>query len=165
MPYKYSYSQVYKIFEQNGCLLLSTEYINCSSPLEYICCCCGNRAITILERFLAGKRCQNCKKIRLIGNKRSFKHGKSYNKSFNCWRNIKDRCNNPKNHAYKYYGGRGIKCLITLEEVEFLWQRDNANLMNKPSIDRINNDGDYTFENCRFIELKENVKKGSKSIK
>lgn len=70
---------------------------------------------------------------------------------------IKQRCNNPKNDSYKNYGGRGIKCLITEEEVKELWFRDKASEMKKPSIDRIDNDGDYTFDNCRFIEMSENT--------
>jgi len=84
------------------------------------------------------------------------------------WKNtlhyIKQRCNNPNNNRYYCYGGRGIKCLITEEELKKLWYRDKAFEMNKPSIDRINNDGDYTFENCRFIELSENIRKMAKKV-
>lgn len=69
---------------------------------------------------------------------------------------IKQRCNNPKNCNYKEYGQRGIKCLITEEELKFLWFRDKAYSMKQPSIDRIDNDGDYELSNCRFIELKIN---------
>jgi hypothetical protein len=66
--------------------------------------------------------------------------------------NIKQRCNNKKFPKYKYYGGRGIKCLITSQELKELWFRDKAHEMKKPSIDRIDNDGNYCIENCRFIE-------------
>lgn len=69
---------------------------------------------------------------------------------------IKQRCNNPKNHSYKYYGGRGIKCLITAEEIRFLMKRDGYWKIRKPSIDRINNNENYTLENCRFIEQSKN---------
>ena len=77
------------------------------------------------------------------------------------WKNtlyhVIDRCNNPKNIRYNCYGGRGIKCEITVEEIKELWFRDKAYLMEKPSIDRKDNDGDYTFKNCRFIELNKNI--------
>ncbi len=69
------------------------------------------------------------------------------------------RCNNPKVSNYKYYGGRGIKCLMTEEDFKFLWFRDKAYVMKLPSIDRKDNDGHYMLENCRFIELIENLKK------
>ena len=72
---------------------------------------------------------------------------------------IKQRCNNPKSKQYNDYGGRGIKCLITEEELKFLWFRDKAYLLKIPSIDRINNDSNYCLENCKFIELKENSAK------
>lgn len=75
---------------------------------------------------------------------------------------IQDRCNNPNINNYHRYGGRGIKCLITLEELKELWFRDKAFEMEQPSIDRINNDGDYTDDNCRFIEWKINKTKDKK---
>jgi hypothetical protein len=73
---------------------------------------------------------------------------------------IKRRCNNPKTKGYYRYGGRGIKCLITEEELKFLWFRDKAYLMKKPSIDRIDNDGNYCLNNCRYIERVINAKRG-----
>jgi len=92
----------------------------------------------------------------------------TYNKAFP-WKKIftaiKQRCNNPKNPAYKDYGKRGIKCLITEQEIKELWFRDKAAEMKCATIDRINNDGNYTFDNCQFIEKIENTKKAKiKSI-
>lgn len=69
---------------------------------------------------------------------------------------IKQRCYNPKASSYKNYGGRGIKCNITAEELKQLWYRDKAYEMDRPSIDRIDNDGHYDYGNCRYIELSEN---------
>ncbi len=75
----------------------------------------------------------------------------------------RQRCNNPNNTGYKDYGLRGIECLLTTEEIKFLWFRDKAWLLNKPSIDRENNNGHYTLENCQFIEMIDNVKKQDRS--
>lgn len=75
---------------------------------------------------------------------------------------IRRRCNNPNNKDYPRYGGRGIECKITSEELKKLWFRNKAYLLNKPSIDRKDNDDHYTFDNCRYIEMLENAKKGNK---
>jgi hypothetical protein len=75
------------------------------------------------------------------------------------FRMILFRCNNIKSLDYKYYGGRGIKCLITEDEIKELWFRDKAYKMKQPSIDRIDNDRSYTFENCQFLENSENAVK------
>lgn len=61
------------------------------------------------------------------------------------------RCRNPRDIGYRNYGGRGIKCLLTMPEIKALWERDGADKLEVPSIDRINNDGHYEFANCRFI--------------
>jgi len=74
---------------------------------------------------------------------------------------IKYRCENLKDVSHKCYAGKGIKCLISAEELKSLWFRDRAYLMNKPSIDRIDNNGNYIFNNCKYIELSENIKKGN----
>jgi hypothetical protein len=77
---------------------------------------------------------------------------------------IKQRCNNPKNKEFKDYGGRGIKCFITSEELKTLWIRDNAHLLKHPSINRKNNNGNYTFENCEFIEIGLNSSERNKRV-
>ena len=59
-----------------------------------------------------------------------------------------------------YYGKR--KFLMTLSDFKYLWFRDKAYDMSWASIDRINNSGDYTLKNCRFIEFSENSRKGCK---
>ena len=73
-----------------------------------------------------------------------------------CWDNMKSRCGNPKDKKYKYYGGKGIKIKMTRIDLSFLWERDGANKMKQPSIDRMDSMGDYELKNCRFIEMQEN---------
>lgn len=75
---------------------------------------------------------------------------------YNKLKSIKSRCRNPGCHKYEYYGGRGIQCLLSLDDLEFLWHRDNAVALKEPSIDRIDNNGHYERANCRFIEMREN---------
>lgn len=91
-----------------------------------------------------------------------IRYAKKYDK-LNPWlkhhNHAEQRCNNPNSKKYEYYGGRGIKCLMPTKDFKYLWFRDKAYLLKRPSIDRIDNDGNYTLENCRFIELSENIKK------
>lgn len=67
------------------------------------------------------------------------------------------RCVDPKHREYKGYGGRGIKFMLTMEDAKRLFERDNARSLKKPSLDRIDPDGHYSFENCRFIEFLDNI--------
>jgi hypothetical protein len=55
--------------------------------------------------------------------------------------------------------GRSME--LTIEEIKTLWFRDNASQLTRPSLDRIDNDKGYSFDNCRFIELLENIRLGS----
>ncbi len=73
------------------------------------------------------------------------------------YHNVWGRCNDPRTNRYERYGGRGIKCLLTVQELELLWERDKADELKIPSIDRIDNNGNYTFDNCKFIEFRQNI--------
>jgi len=73
------------------------------------------------------------------------------------------RCQNKRDGKYKNYGGRGIRMLLTRDECKRLWVRDGAKDMKRPSIDRVDNDGNYTMANCRFIELAENTRRANEA--
>ena len=66
------------------------------------------------------------------------------------------RCLRKNHHGYKYYGGRGIQFKLTVAQIKKMWPRDRARALRWASIDRIDNDGDYEYSNCRFIEIGEN---------
>ena len=70
-----------------------------------------------------------------------------------------ERCNYSKHKSFHRYGGRGIKFLMTVADFKFLWFRDKAHLMKCPSIDRIDNNDNYTLNNCHFIEKIDNSRK------
>lgn len=74
------------------------------------------------------------------------------------WYSSRRRCADKNCKDYKDYGARNIKCLLLKEEIKELWFRDKAYLMKKPTVDRIDNDGNYCIENCRFLEMSENVR-------
>lgn len=83
-------------------------------------------------------------------------HGETGTRLHNIWIGIKTRCYNPNHHNYKDYGGRGIKMCDTWKN-DYLsfakWSRENGYLEDL-SIDRINVDGDYSPENCRWTDRK-----------
>lgn len=76
---------------------------------------------------------------------------------YNSWQGMKQRCCNPNHHKYPRYGGRGIKvCEEWMTIQGFIkWAYENG-WKQGLSIDRINNDGDYCPENCRWISVSEN---------
>lgn len=76
--------------------------------------------------------------------------------------NIQYRCTNPKDKRFKDYGGRGIECRITLNDLTILYERDRPDLMIRPSIDRKENEGHYELENCQFLEMMDNRKKAKR---
>ncbi len=84
-----------------------------------------------------------------------------WHKSYKC---AKARCNNPSMPNYHKYGGRGIKFLLSKDDIILLWIRDCADLMEHPTIDRINNDGNYEIDNCRFLELSDNSRIANEKI-
>ena len=82
-----------------------------------------------------------------------FRHGLSTHKLYNTWNCEKHRCNNIKNPAYAYYGGRGINFSLEFEDIrvwlKYVESLDNA-YKEGYTLDRINNDGDYERGNLRW---------------
>lgn len=90
-------------------------------------------------------------------NARYFKKLKKERHWVIAFRNARCRCKYTSGRSPHRYFGRGIKFLLTLDDVKKLWFRDKANIMERASLDRIDNDGNYEYSNCRFIEQSQNT--------
>lgn len=127
-------------------------------------CDCGNYVTLPTYRLTGSSPTLSCgclRKDKLSVNRNDpTKHGLSSHPLYAIYYGMVDRCTNPNNRRYKYYGGKGI---AVSEEFDtflkfFVWSVENgwsAGL----SVDRVDSSKDYCPNNCEWVTVSENSRR------
>lgn len=130
-----------------------------SGKNRWICKCdCGKtKAKHVLGHDLKSGRVRSCGCIYKDSNKgRNKIHGESNTRLHRIWCSMKQRCNYVRNVEYLNYGGRGITYSSEWELYENFreWALTNG-YQDNLTLDRIDTNGNYTPENCRWATMKQ----------
>lgn len=137
----------------------------------WLCKCdCGKEKSVIRNSLVCGGT-RSCGCLETETKKQThLKHGMSKSRLWRIWCGMRERCNNPNNNDYQYYGGQGISVCEewankeTGFETFCNWSLNNG-YSDKLIIDRINTNGNYTPTNCRWATRKEQSRNRNITIK
>lgn len=130
-----------------------TYYPSGGKNEKWLCHCeCGKNVVVSRKNLLNGNT-SSCGCSRSLS---KTTHGGKGTRLYNTWCSMKDRCYSQNNKSYGYYGARGIR-------VDQQWLKDFAafrdwSLANgykdNLTLDRIDVDGPYTPNNCRWVDMR-----------
>ena len=148
--------------KQFGRLTVIERAPNNGKRTMWLCrCSCGTEKIINAHKLKSGNTVScGCRRAEGLGDFMRT-HGMTETRLYGIWSKMKGRCLCPTNESYNAYGGRGIRICDEWAD-DFMafynWAISNG-YAETLSIDRIDNDGNYCPDNCRWITFEENARK------
>jgi hypothetical protein len=139
--------------------VLSRGKTNKHNNIYWFCeCSCGNIK-EIMGKHLKSGKISSCGCYHKEVMSKLFKtHGMTGSSEYITWKSMKIRCYNPDSDRYDIYGGRGIViCDRWLNSFENFYEDMGLKPSEEHSIDRINVNGNYDPNNCRWATDEEQI--------